>query len=132
MLSCCDTKANYFLTELMVKAFDFIPYYYGCFSFQANQDLATMEKYGYLEMIKQLKGRVIKLKKSGNYLASLNMFDRQAILDVKEKFGSLTQQELIRYTYLKYPYFATKSVFSRRKPVMVASNHAGVRLNQQD
>lgn len=30
------------------KTFDFVPYRYGCFSFQANQDIATMAKYGFI------------------------------------------------------------------------------------
>ena len=28
------------------KAFDFVPYKYGCYSFQAIQDLKTLGKYG--------------------------------------------------------------------------------------
>ena len=43
------------------KAFDFVPYKYGCFSFQANQDIATMSKYGYLEVSETETGRHIKL-----------------------------------------------------------------------
>jgi uncharacterized protein (DUF488 family) len=91
------------------KSFDFIPYKYGCFSFQANQDLATMQKYGYIEIAEQECGRFIKMKQNEGCLAMLNLFDRQAMVDIKEEFGTLTQQELIRYTYRKYPYYATKS-----------------------
>ena len=92
-----------------VKAFDFVPYRYGCFSFQANQDLCTMEKYGYLEIAEEQNGRFIKLKQSGLYLSLLNMSDRQTLLDVKAEFGSMTQADLIRHTYQKYPYFAINS-----------------------
>ena len=92
-----------------VKAFDFIPYRYGCFSFQANQDLSTMEKYGYLELVQEQNGRFIRLKESGQYLTLLDMFDRQALLDVKSEFGALSQTDLIRHTYQKYPYFAINS-----------------------
>ena len=95
-----------------VKAFDFIPYRYGCFSFQANQDLSTMEKYGYLEITEEQNGRFIKLKQPGQYLAILDMFDRQALLDVKAEFGKLSQTELIRHTYQKYPYFAINSIIA--------------------
>jgi len=98
-----------FTRAQMVKSFDFIPYRYGCFSFQANQDLSTMQKYGYLEIADQPNGRFIKLKKTENYLAMLDIFDRQAMMEVKENFGKLSQQELIRYTYQKYPFYATKS-----------------------
>lgn len=91
------------------KAFDFIPYRYGCFSFQANQDLLTMQKYGYLEITEQSNGRFIKLTEQGNYLSLLNMFDRQALTKVKETFGEYSQNDLIRFTYQKYPYYAINS-----------------------
>lgn len=92
-----------------VKAFDFVPFRYGCFSFQADQDLSTMAKYGYLEISEENTGRFIKLKESGKYLSLLDVFDRQALLDVKTNFGMLNQNDLIRYTYLNYPYFAINS-----------------------
>lgn len=98
-----------FTRAQLVKAFDFIPYRYGCFSFQANQDLSTMEKYGYLEMAEEQNGIFIKLKQTGQYLALLDMFDRQALLDVKAEFGRMSQNDLIRHTYQKYPYFAINS-----------------------
>ncbi|MCK9411291.1 MAG: DUF488 domain-containing protein [Prolixibacteraceae bacterium] len=98
-----------FTRAQMVRSFDFIPYRYGCFSFQANQDLSTMQKYGYLEITDQPNGRFIKLKQTENYLAMLDIFDRQALIEVKENFGKLSQQDLIRYTYQKYPFYATKS-----------------------
>jgi uncharacterized protein YwgA len=28
------------------KAYDFVPYKFGCYSFQANSDLSTLKKYG--------------------------------------------------------------------------------------
>lgn len=91
------------------KTFDFIPYHYGCYSFQANQDLATMQKYGYLEVSEELLGRFIRLKEKGNYLSKIEMFDKQALTEVKQEFGKLTQSDLIRYTYQKYPYYAINS-----------------------
>ena len=94
------------------KAYDFIPYRYGCFSFQANQDLATMQKYGYLEIVEQPTGRYIKIKQSDNYLALITPVDRQAMVEIKESYGKLSQRDLIRYTYQKFPYYATKSAIA--------------------
>lgn len=91
------------------KAYDFVPYRYGCFSFQANQDIVTMEKYGYLEITETEKGRFISLKDPKNYATLLDLFDRQLLIDIKADFEDLSQQELIRYTYVNYPYYATKS-----------------------
>jgi len=101
-----------FTRNQIKKAFDFVPYKYGCFSFQANQDLVTMQNYGYIEIVKQTNGRFIKIKQKGNYLGMLDLFDRQALAEVKNNFGTLNQQELIRYTYQKYPFYATKSLIA--------------------
>lgn len=34
-----------FTTYQQEKSFHFVPYKFGCFSFQANADLSTMKKY---------------------------------------------------------------------------------------
>lgn len=48
-------------------------------------------------------------RKQGNYLSLLNMYDRQALTEVKEIFGEYSQNDLIRFTYQKYPYYAINS-----------------------
>lgn len=96
------------------KAYDFIPYRYGCFSYQANQDLATMQKYGYIEIAEHISGRYIKIKQSGDYFGLLSSVDRHFLHEVKVNFGELNQQELIKYTYQKYPYYATKSAIAHK------------------
>ena len=96
------------------KAYDFIPYYYGCFSFQANHDLAALEKMGYLEVLKEGDNQRIHLVKPGNYLSTLDMFDQQAITRIRADFGGLSQDELIHYTYAKYPYYAINSTIAKK------------------
>jgi uncharacterized protein (DUF488 family) len=101
-----------FTRQQVAKSYDFIPYRYGCFSFQANQDLATMSKYGYVEIADEPNGHYIKLKQEGHYLDMLDLFDRQALLDTKAAFGTMSQNELISYTYRNYPYYAIKSTIA--------------------
>lgn len=96
-----------------IKSFDFIPYYYGCFSFQANQDMATLAKLGYLEIAESTMGRKVYLKTCPGYMAELTLFDQAAISAIKNNFGMMSQSDLIRYTYVNYPYFATKSVIAK-------------------
>ena len=92
------------------KSFDFVPYKYGCFSFQANQDISTLGKYGYLTVTESENGRHIELNKGhAGFCASLNLFDRQSLISVKDEFGELSQTDLIKYTYINYPFWATKS-----------------------
>lgn len=95
------------------KAYDFIPYYYGCFSFQANQDIMTLSKLGYLSIIQDENGRRIQIVKPGNYILMLDMFEQHAIKEIRDMFGQFSQSELIRYTYVNYPYYATKSVIAK-------------------
>lgn len=98
-----------FTRKQEIKAYDFIPYRYGCFSFQANQDIVTLGNYGYLEITETDNGRFITLKDQKNYATLLDLFDRQLLIDIKTEFGDLSQQELIHFTYVNYPYYAIKS-----------------------
>lgn len=111
---CLQKYLFLFTRKQEVKAFDFVPYKYGCFSFQANQDLITLGTYGYVELCDTPTGRVIKLKENKPYSLELNLFDRQYLTTVKTEFGQLSQNELIRYTYVHYPFYATKSTIAHK------------------
>lgn len=93
------------------KSFDFVPYQYGCFSFHANQDLSTMHKYGYVNFPDT---KTIELTTEEDFLAELNMFDQAGMAQVKEQFENMTEQEVVKYTYRKYPYYAIKSKIANR------------------
>ncbi len=91
--------------------FHFVPYKYGCYSFQATADLQTMTKYSQVAL--QCNDWV----KTDNekYLLNLKERDRQAIRYVKQMYGTKTRDELIRITYLKYPQLAINSVVAKEK-----------------
>ncbi|MBQ8265129.1 MAG: DUF488 domain-containing protein [Bacteroides sp.] len=95
------------------KSYDFIPYYYGCFSFQANQDIITLSKLGYLSIVENQNGRLIQLQRNDNYISLLDMFEQQMLKDLKSEFGKMNQNDLIKYTYIRYPFFATKSIIAK-------------------
>lgn len=92
------------------RAYDFVPYQYGCFSFQANQDLVSLARQGYLEFADQNNIRMIQ---NFNYLEGLDLFEQGYLEIVKEQFGKMTQDELIHYTYAKYPFYATRSKIAK-------------------
>ena len=98
-----------FSREQEIKAYDFVPYYYGCFSFQANQDVAILGKQGILTIKETEHGRFIELVKSCGYLATLDLFDQQAMFKLKSKYEKMSQTDLIKYTYVKYPFYAINS-----------------------
>ncbi len=101
-----------FTRKQAVKSFDFVPYHYGCFSFQANQDVLTLTKYGYFNISETDNGRFYELIKNDGFINMLKPDDKKKLLEVKEQFGKLTQTNLIRYTYQKYPYYAIKSTIA--------------------
>jgi len=91
--------------------FHFVPYKFGCFSFQANADLATMTKYN------QVKAEGNSWVKTDNekYLLSLKDRDRQAIRYIKLQYGGKNADELIKHTYVKFPYFAVNSTIANER-----------------
>lgn len=86
-------------------SFEFVPYKYGCYSFQSNADLCTMMKYGQVSK----KENVWLKTNNESYLPQLKEKDRKIILEIKKSFGHLTSTELIKYTYIQFPYYATRS-----------------------
>lgn len=91
--------------------FHFVPYKFGCFSFQANADLATMTKYN------QVKTEGSNWVKTDNekYLPSLKDRDRQTIRYIKLQFGDKNADELIKHTYIKFPYLAINSTIAKER-----------------
>jgi len=87
------------------REFDFLPYKYGCFSFQAMADKNKLIQEGYLEDSKNW----IRKIQNANFIDTLTKFDRYQLNKVKLKFENSSTRELIRYIYLNYPYFAINS-----------------------
>lgn len=102
-----------FCKQQTTKAFHFVPYYYGCFSFQAQQDIYTLSIYGYLTNQSRESGDIVTLKEQNNrYISNLNIFDQHILYTIKDDYGNLSQDELIKYTYLNYPYYAINSIIA--------------------
>lgn len=87
------------------KSYYFVPYKFGCFSFQANADLNTLAKYKLVEpSIKYWKKIDDK-----DYIDELNNKDKAALRNLKKQYGTLNKEELIAYIYCQYPFFAINS-----------------------
>jgi len=98
-----------FTQEQLTPTFHFVPYKFGCFSFQANADLNTMIKY---EQVSEDNNSWMLLTEH-NYIKELKNEDRIILSKVKSKFASYNSNELIKYTYVNYPFYATKSTIAR-------------------
>ena len=92
------------------KAFDFVPYKYGCFSFQANQDLSTMTKLGNVEK----NDHTWTCVDGTNYKSQLKREDAATLNWVCTNYGKFETEELILETYRNYPYFAIKSKIAKK------------------
>jgi len=90
--------------------YEFAPYRYGCFSFKANKDVRALEKQGYITEADN--GKLYKLQGYG-FIDALDMFEREQMSRFKKKFGSRSQNDLVRYVYVNYPFFAIRSKMAK-------------------
>jgi hypothetical protein len=91
------------------RAFDFIPYLYGCFSLQANSDLNVLESQGFLRKNRVGTHTNWELISGADFIGQLKTEDAAALHYVYNTFGSFSSNDLIKYTYLNYPYWAINS-----------------------
>ncbi|MFP4369725.1 MAG: DUF488 family protein [Candidatus Kapaibacterium sp.] len=89
-------------------AYHFVPYKYGCYSFQANQDVLTLGKYGLIEE----KEDKIYCKSNQDYRSELSNEDRLKLIQLHNSFSDFNTNELIMYVYRNYPYYAINSVIA--------------------
>lgn len=92
------------------KIYDFVPYRYGCFSFQANKDIVALASDGYVNVEGQGRDVRYRLSVFGGMAGTLDIFDQEVISSLHREFGHMTQDELISYTYRKWPFTAINSV----------------------
>ena len=88
------------------KAFDFVPYKFGCYSYSANADLTAMAGRG---MISETESH-FKINEKEDYLKLLKETDRQHMLKIKQRYGTMSANALMKHTYVNFPYWATKSI----------------------
>jgi len=93
------------------KIYDFVPYKYGCFSFQANADLNTMIKYNLVSS----DDKTWTLEDTEtDYLKQLKDSDKSSLIALMKHHGSKSTDELIYFTYKNFPYWATKSTIAQK------------------
>jgi len=97
MLLFCKTQEK--------PAYEFVPYKFGAFSFQSYADKRTLTKYGYLvdgdewQLTDMAKGMSQTLKDEDLYGI------KRLLRTLENKRG----KELVRETYLRFPYYAIHS-----------------------
>lgn len=104
-LSKMDFQKLLFLSqnEAGFSYYDFVPYHYGCYSFQAQSDIEVLESFGWLED----KPKTISLvARPAAYLGDAEL---AAIDQFTTQFKGQRGRRLIKYVYENYPYYATRS-----------------------
>ena len=87
------------------KSYDFVPYKFGCYSFQAAVDKRKLIEKGFL-----VDSDSWELTEENNsYSHSLKKDEPQKIEQFVEHFKNLKGKKLIRHVYTEYPYFAINS-----------------------
>ena len=94
------------------KSYDFVPYSYGCFSFSANQDLLTLTKYGIVKELYKESYQYWQKTDNIDYTLQLTKSDHDLIITLVNNFRNIEQEELIKYTYEHFPYYAINSKIS--------------------
>ncbi|MDA0966074.1 MAG: DUF488 domain-containing protein [Proteobacteria bacterium] len=90
------------------KSYEFVPYKYGCFSFQSYADRRNLTESGHLA-----KGDDWTLNESG-YIKQLKKDDAQKIVLFKKYYEHLSGNSLIKEVYRDYPYYAINSEIANR------------------
>ena len=95
------------------RDYNFVPYKYGCFSFQSYADIRNLEQAQYI-----IYNDCIELKnKETDYISLLNNTDKNKITKFKEIYSKYKGDDLIKYVYEKYPYYTLNSeIFNRICP----------------
>ena len=91
--------------EIDIPVYEFIPYKFGCYYFQANQDSSTLAKY---KIVKE-SDILWNLEDKTNYLDQLKTHDKILITKFYTRFYELKGEALIKYVYENYPYYAIHS-----------------------
>lgn len=103
-------KLLFLFSDKQVKSeYDFIPYKYGCYSFSAGADIKTMVTKNQLS---ETESSYLK-EDSTDYIKSLKEADRKVLLYIKNLYGQMDNNALMKHTYVNYPYYAINSVTAK-------------------
>ncbi|MFD2937082.1 DUF488 domain-containing protein [Spirosoma flavum] len=91
-------------------AFDFVPHRFGCYSFQSRLDMRALKTYKLIDDTPQSW----LLTSKDDYTGMLTQSDRDHLNYIKRQYSSYSSDELIKETYLRYPYYATRSELGAR------------------
>lgn len=90
------------------KSYDFVPYKYGCFSFQSYADRRNLTALRYLTAEDDWQ-----LRETG-HVNNVGNSDGQKIVHFQRRYKGVSGNNLIREVYRQYPYYAINSEMAER------------------
>jgi len=108
-LSKMDIQKLLFLSQQETERphYDFVPYHYGCYSFQAQSDIELLESRGWL----YTEGNDIQLLEKSTAGIASDELNRVSLF--AKKYKDYRGTELVRYVYERYPYYAIHSKIAK-------------------
>jgi uncharacterized protein (DUF488 family) len=100
-----------FTQKQTTKIYDFIPYQFGCFSYSVYADINVLIQ----KNIVKTNQNIVSMNDKTDYYQQLKQEDRYYLQQVKSQFGTMSNDDLIHYTYINFPYWATKSIIAKNK-----------------
>jgi uncharacterized protein (DUF488 family) len=106
-LSRMDFQKLLFLLhqESGFQYYGFVPYRYGCYSYQAAEDIRTLEMLGWL----RTEGNDIVLRQSASLRDLLPTEQIKRVTRFSDTHKNLRGRKLVKYVYRKYPYYTIYS-----------------------
>ena len=105
------------------QTYFFVPYKYGPFSFQSYADLRRLEEIGFIQ-----RSEILELKDDYDYTNYLKENDQTVLAQFYHDYKNLKGNDLIRYVYIRYPYYASKSLIADK----ILGNVSSVVKNQDE
>ena len=92
------------------RAYEFVPYKFGCYSFQAAADQHKLIASGYLAD----ESAWILQRPSLNYLSAITPEDQERLKNFARQHAGLKGKKLIQHVYENFPYFAINSEIAHK------------------
>lgn len=89
----------------LVKSYEFIPYKFGCYSYQANRDMGALCTYS----IVKAENNQWEMINTKNFISELKRLDVLLLNKIYEQYKNLKGKKLIEYVYQTYPYYSIHS-----------------------
>lgn len=97
--------------------YDFVPYKYGPFSFSLYREINALEKNGYVNCTeKSIRTNSTLYREIKDKISELDWKLIDSVDRVLEKYGKMTQGNLIQYVYQKFPWYAISSDLKNKLP----------------